>query len=215
MNRKEHRNNASAIFMSMVAFSCFSPVFADEGPSPGPAMDARQRLFERIQQAKGQGMGISSYMAAFNDIEARVKAGDPEDKVSARVAQIHKAVSDQIERAKVLKNQKPLPPMGSQVTGGDLPDHGGPAGNKGGGPPAPAAGGLGGGALADKLKKLDSLPEPIKERLLNDPSIIEKLKQRAGGGGGGEPPQGPPAGGAGPGGAGGGAGQPPPPKGGD
>jgi hypothetical protein len=159
-------------------------------------------------------MGISSYMAAFKDIEDRVKAGDPEEKVSARVAQIHKAVSDQIERAKILKNQKPLPPMGSQVTGGDLPDHGGPAGNKGGGPPAPGGGGLGGGgAMADKLKKLDSLPEPIKERLLNDPSIIEKLKQRAGGGGGGEAPPGPPAGGGGPGGPGGGAGQAPPPKG--
>lgn len=208
MNRKESRKHATAAFFSMLAFSCFSPVFAEDtaatSPTPGPALEARQRLLDRIQQAKGQGMGISSYMAAFQDIEARVKAGEPEDKVAARVQQIHKAVSDQIERAKVLKNQKPLPPQGSQVTGSELPDHGGPAGNKAGGPPL--GGGLGGGGgMAEKLKKLDSLPEPIKERLLNDPSIIEKLKQRAGGGGGGDAPQGPP-----PGGAGGGA--PPPPK---
>lgn len=205
MNRKVTRNNASAIFMGMLAFSCFSPVFADDGPAPGPAMDARQRLLERIQQAKSQGMGISSYMQAFQDIEARVKAGEPEDKVSARVQQIHKAVSDQIERAKILKNQKPLPPQGSQVTGSELPDHGGPAGNKGGGLPSP--GGPGGGDMASKLKKLDSLPEPIKERILNDPRVIEKLKERAGGGDG--PPAGPPPGG-GPGGPGGG--QPAPPR---
>src|SRR5579883_1902127 len=204
---KKMRNYANAIFAQMVAFSCISPVFADDAPSPGPgpALQARQRLLERIQQAKGQGMGISSYMAAFKDIEERVKSGEPEDKVSARVQQIHKAVSDQIERAKILKNQKPLPPQGSQVTGGDLPDHGGPAGSKGGAPAGGAPGGMGGG-IADKLKKLDSLPEPIKERLLNDPRVIEKLKERAGGGEGGGPPQ------AAPGGQPPGGGSPPPAK---
>lgn len=195
-NKKE-----SLLLCAVLAFAAAAPCFADDAPMPGPALEARQKLLERIQQAKAQGMGIASYMQAFKAIEEQVKTGDPPDRIQSRVDQIHKAVSDQIERAKILKTQKPLPPQGSQITGGDPIDHSGPAGaGKGGG--GGSSGGSGGGGLGRLKDKLDSLPDSVKERLLNDPRVIEKIKERTGEGGG-PPAGGSPGGHGGPGGPGG------------
>lgn len=174
------------MWCAAIALSCVAPCFADDGPAPGPALDARQKLFERIQQAKAQGIGISGYLAAFKALEDQVKAGDAADKVTTRVEQINKAVTDQLERAKVLKTQKPLPPQGSQITGSasapaaaPAPAHGGPPG------PPPAAGG-GTGDIISKIKdkfgdRLNNVPDSVKEKLMNDPRIIEKIKEKAGG----------------------------------
>ncbi len=177
-------------FCLAVALLGLSPCFADdEGPAPGPALEARQKLFERIQQAKAQGIGIGGYLQAFRAMEAQVKGGDSDDKINSRVESIHKAVSDQIDRAKVLKTQRPIPPQGSQITGSDPIAQPGPGPGSAkpvaasGEPGAP--GGLpGAGELPGGLKsKLDALPDSIKDRLMNDPNIIEKIKARAGGGG--------------------------------
>lgn len=189
----------------------------EDGAAPGPAQAARQRLFERIQQAKSQGIGIGGYLQAFRALEDQAKNGDAEEKINPRIEQIHKSIADQMERAKILKTQKPIPPQGSQIKGSD------PAPVASGGPPAGGPGGAPGG-LAEKIKskfgdKLDGLPEGLKDRL-NDPETRQKLMEKfgnrlPGGLGGGEaaPPAGGPGGGGqgapgggGPGGAPGGAG---------
>lgn len=202
-------------FAALLAISVPYPSFAEDGPAPGPALEARQKLFERIQQARQQGIGIGGYMAAFKALEDQVKAGDPAEKIGSRVESIHSAINKQLDNAKILKTQKPLPPQGSQVTGSDPIAQPGPGpGSKGGGgglPPGLAGGG-GGGDILSKLKgkfgdKLDNLPDSVKDRLMNDPNLADKIKQRAGGGDGGAPP--PPQGGGrgGQGGAGGAGGQ--------
>lgn len=190
-----------------------------EGAAPGPGQEARQKLFERIQQAKSQGIGIGGYLNAFRALEEQAKGGAAPESLNPRIDQIHKSINDQLDRAKILKTQRPLPPQGSQLRGSD------PIGASGGGPAAGGgAGGPGGaGGMAEKIKarfgdKLDNLPEGLKERL-SDPGtrqkLMEKFGERGGDvgglgglgglGGGGGAPAGPGPGGAAPGAGGGGA----------
>ena len=187
-------------FTALLAITIAAPCFADDGPAPGAAMELRQKLYDRIQQAKQQGVGIGGYMAAFKALEDQVKAGDPAEKIGPRAEQIHALIGKQLDNAKVLKTQKPLPPQGSQITGSDpISQPGaGPLSKLGGGALGGAAG-PGGADLLGKLKgkfgdKLDNLPDSVKDRLMNDPNLAEKIKARAGGGGGDVPP---PAGGGG------------------
>ena len=184
MSTKLQHAGRWAVFAA-VALSCVAPCFADDEapPSPGPALEARQKLFERIQQAKSQGIGIAGYWQAYKALDDQVKAGDTADKINTRVEQINKAVNDQLDRAKVLKTQKPLPPQGSQVNGSSTPmashtPHGGPgAGGPAGGAPVTASGTAGAGGKGDALSKL-GIPDSLKERLLSDPSLLQKLKEK-------------------------------------
>jgi hypothetical protein len=183
MSTKLQHAGRLAVFVA-VALTCVGPCFADdEAPSPGPALEARQKLFERIQQAKSQGIGIAGYLQAYKALDEQVKAGDSADKINTRVEQINKAVNDQLDRAKILKSQKPLPPQGSQVNGSSTPvasptprPAGSPA--AAGGPPTTASGSAGGGK-GDSLSKLN-IPDSIKDRLLSDPSLLQKLKDKLG-----------------------------------
>lgn len=210
----------------VVASAAAIPAMAQsdpEGAAPGPGQEARQKLFERIQQAKSQGIGIGGYLNAFRALEEQAKGGAAPETLNPRIDQIHKSINDQLDRAKILKTQRPLPPQGSQLRGSD------PIGASGGGPAAGGgAGGAGGpggpGGMAEKIKarfgdKLDNLPEGLKERL-SDPGtrqkLMEKFGERGGDvgglgglgglGGGGGAPGGPGPGAGGPGGAGGGRG---------
>lgn len=198
-----NKRNVFALCAGLIV-SCGGALAQEDGAQPGPALSARQKLFERIQQAKSQGIGIGGYLQHFKAVEDQAKNGDSEDKINSRIEAIHKSINDQMNRAKVLKTQRPLPPQGSQITGSSsAPAAAAPA--SGGAPPLPG----GAGALADKLKgkfgdKLDSLPEGLRDRLA-DPETRQKLMEKFGdrlpggmGGAGG-------LGGAGGGGGGGGA----------
>lgn len=172
------------MFGAALALTCASPCFADDGPLPGPALEARQKLFERIQQAKSQGIGIGGYLQAFKALEEQVKAGDPADKISSRVDSINKAVNDQLDRAKILKTQKPIPPQGSQV--GGSPPAAAASSSSAAAPAGPGAGsaGAGGGDIMSKIKEKlggGQIPDDIKEKLMNNPKLLEKLKEKAGG----------------------------------
>lgn len=216
MSRKLYKTS-SFIYGALLSVACAGPCLADESAAPGPGLEARQKLLERIQQARSQGMGIGGYMQAYKALEEQVKAGDSEDKIHSRVENIKKALNDQMERARILKTQKPLPPQGSQVTGSGSPAEAAAAAAaaaKSGPGAAPPPSGGGGGDMMSKLKgkfgdKLDNLPDSIKEKLLSNPDaqakIMEKIKERTGGGVDAGPPPG-----AAHGGPGGPGGQPPP-----
>ena len=73
MTRKLNRTG-SFMFCAALALTCAVPCFAEEGPIPGPAQEARQKLFDRIQLARAQGIGISGYLQAFKALEEQVKA---------------------------------------------------------------------------------------------------------------------------------------------
>ncbi|HNB25058.1 MAG TPA: hypothetical protein PKZ32_21735 [Candidatus Melainabacteria bacterium] len=174
------------LFGTLIALSFVSPSFAEDGVTPGPAQEARQKLYDRILQAKAQGIGISAYMAAFKAIEEQVKAGDAAEKISPRIESINAALNKQVDNAKILKTQKPLPPQGSQITGSDSTISP-PTASKPGSPAAAEGGGS--GDMIDKLKsklggKLDNIPDSIKERIMSDPSMMEKIKSKMTGGGG-------------------------------
>lgn len=200
------RNSMLAVVAGVVLASSMGIANAQENSAqPGPAQQARQKLFERIQQAKSQGIGIGGYLQAFNSLEEQAKGGESEEKLNARIQQIHKSINDQMDRAKVLKTQRPLPPQGSQIRGSEPAPVA--AGGGGGGAGIPAGGAAG---LAEKLKskfggqigdKLDNLPEGIRDRL-GDPETRAKLMERFGGKipGGGDIPTPPAAGGGGAGG---------------
>jgi hypothetical protein len=168
----------SLVFCAFVALSLCPACFGEEGAMPGPVQEGRQKLFDRIQQARAQGIGITGYLQAFKAVEDQVKAGDAPDKIQSRVDAINKAVSDQIERAKVLKTQKPIPPQGSQLAGSPTPP-----------PPAaaaPAQSPSGSADLLSKIKekfgdKLNNVPDSVKDKLMNDPRIMEKIKEKSGG----------------------------------
>lgn len=189
--------------LSMVLFGSISAVYADEPPSQqaeqaqattngaapaqdvadGPLIEARKMLWSRINQAKAEGIGTGAYVNAFKGIEDEIRAGKGAEDVRPRIESLARSLKDQLDRSKILKTQRPIPPTPSQMVGSA----------PGGGPPAPRGGGLDGlaaklggkdpNALIEKLKqKLNSgdIPDAVKDQLLNSDKgkkIIEKLSQ--------------------------------------
>jgi hypothetical protein len=63
--------------------------------APGPLESERKKLYAEIQEASTRGVGISSYMNAFNAIEESVKAGQSAESVSAQVKKLSGALNAQ------------------------------------------------------------------------------------------------------------------------
>jgi hypothetical protein len=83
----------------------------------GPLEDKRKSVLSEIMTAKNQGCGISAYLAEFNRIEDMVKSGQPVSTVEDRLNRLHGSLKDQLQRAQVLKVQRPVPPPApSRVT---------------------------------------------------------------------------------------------------
>lgn len=142
---------------------------AGEELAPGPLMEARKMLRDRIGQAKHEGIGTGPYVAALKQIEDDVKAGKTAEEIKPRIESVARGLKDQLDRKQILKTQRPIPPTASQSGG----TGGGPAGmppSKG--PDLSAA--LGGGGGSDTAALLDKL----KDKLLNGGEIPDSLKQR-------------------------------------
>ena len=97
----------SCLLLAVALFTS-RPCLADEAPSPGPELKARQNLQDKIQRAKSQGIGIASYQNALAEIERKVAIGATESEIQTQVESIDRAISDQINRAKFLKSQRPI-----------------------------------------------------------------------------------------------------------
>lgn len=150
--------------------------------TPGPLLDARKSLMEDIKKAKARGVGIAGYMTAFQAIEEQVKAGTPTEQITPRIDSVKRSLADQLKRSDVLKTQKPIPPQGSQLSGG-----GGISTSVGSS--APSGGGAGKGSTDPTIAKLkekfgdipeDQIPAGLKDKL-KDPAVLQKLKEKFGG----------------------------------
>jgi hypothetical protein len=158
-----------------------APVAADE-VAPGPLVEARKMLWQRINQAKSEGIGTGAYVNAFQAMEEDVKGGKTEDQLRPRIESLARSLKDQLDRSKILKTQRPVPPTASQQAGGGA--SGGPAAGGGGASGLSAAlGGKDPNALLDKLReKLNSgdIPAGLKEKVLNSEKgrqLLEKLSK--------------------------------------
>lgn len=147
----------------------------EEPVSPGPLLEARKMLWMRINLAKSEGIGTSTYITAFKSLDEEVKRGKSDAELRPRIESLARSLKDQLDRAKILKTQRPIPPTASQSGGGgdgSAPPSGGPAlGGKGGGLAAAAAA-LGGGdeSILDKLKA---------KLMAGGGGDLESLKQQA------------------------------------
>lgn len=149
--------------------------------APGPLEEARKMLWSRIKQAKSEGIGTGAYVTAFQGIEDQVKAGRQAEEIRPRIESLARSLKDQLDRSRILKTQRPIPPTASQSAGGG----GAPSGGKGGGLEALAdkLGGKDPSALIDRIKeKLNTgdIPDGLKEKLLNSDKgkkLLEKLSQ--------------------------------------
>lgn len=152
----------------------------------GPLREKRQNLVQKIQSAKDQGIGIASYMAAFNFIEEMVKSKAAEADIGKRIDSLDNSLEDQFKRSAILKTQRPTPPIAesspppsAMMGGGGLPDLGG-----GGGDIISKLKSKYGGQIPPNLK--DKLPPGLQEKLsglggdpsqlLNDPNLKDILK---------------------------------------
>jgi hypothetical protein len=142
---------------------------ATEGPAPGPLLEARKMLWQRIQQAKGEGIGTAAYVTAFKGVEDEVKAGKTAEDIKPRIESLARSLKDQLDRSKILKTQRPIPPTASQSSG--------PSG--GGGPAASAGPGKGGGLSAALGGSDSDLIGKLKDKFLNGGEIPDSLKQKA------------------------------------
>lgn len=149
---------------------------------PGPLLEARKGLMEDIKKAKARGVGIAGYMTAFEAIEEQVKSGTPPEQITGRIESVKKSLADQLKRSDVLKTQKPIPPQGSQLSGGSS------GGSPSSGPGAPGGGKAGTGSTDPTIAKLkekfgdipeDQIPPGLKDKL-KDPAVLQKLKEKFG-----------------------------------
>ncbi len=168
----------------------------DHAVAPGPLQERRQQLYNELQQAKTQGIGITMYMMGFDAMEDRVKAGDNADIISGKVTVLSQKLNEQFKRSNDLKTQRPAPPVQASNFGGIDPSQMGGMGM----PPGPGGmgnlggmGGMGGGKMDDVIAKLKGkyggqIPDSLKNQipgglggvdpatLLSNPNLKDILK---------------------------------------
>lgn len=158
----------------------------------GPLAAERQAFHSKIVDLGNRddsGFGVSGYLKAFESLEQSVKGGAGEEEVQAELKRLSRGLDDQIKRSKLLKIQKPAPPISAS---GPNPSE--MEGASGGGHKRFNGLGLGGqqGQLMDTIKDKwfgGEIPESIKSKIpagfdpsmLNTPegqSLLQKLNNR-------------------------------------
>jgi hypothetical protein len=148
----------------------------------GPLAAERQAYHAKIVELGNRddsGFGVSGYLKAFEFLEQSVKSGADEETVQAELKRLSRGLDDQIKRSRLLKVQKPAPPISAS----------GPAPSEieaamGGG--HKKFSGLGGqqGQLMDTIKDKwfgGELPESIKSKIPAgfDPSMLSTPEGQA------------------------------------
>ncbi|MBS2008273.1 MAG: hypothetical protein JST01_14590 [Cyanobacteria bacterium SZAS TMP-1] len=139
---------------------------ADLKVEAGAAEDKRRALLGRIMDAKNQGIGISTYMMAFDALEQSAKGGESEENVAKRVASLNSSLDDQFKRSAILKVQRAAPPVAASAAVA-------PLGGSMGTPP----GNTDTAALIQKLQNKfgGQIPEGFKDKIPGgDPSALLK-----------------------------------------
>lgn len=80
----------------------------------GPLAVERQAFHTKIVDLGNKydnGFGVSGYLKAFELLEQNVKNGATDEEVKAELTRLSRGLDDQIKRSKLLKVQKPAPPI--------------------------------------------------------------------------------------------------------
>lgn len=80
----------------------------------GPLAVERQAFHSKIVDLGHKydnGFGVSGYLKAFEFLEQSVKNGATDEEVKAELTRLSRGLDDQIKRSKLLKIQKPAPPI--------------------------------------------------------------------------------------------------------
>jgi hypothetical protein len=89
--------------------------------SPGPCEDKRKTLLSRIGMAKDKGIGITTYVAAFQAIDRSVASGAAEGDVAEKVASLQFTLDEQFKRSEVMKTEQLGPPVAGPKWSGSRP----------------------------------------------------------------------------------------------
>jgi hypothetical protein len=135
--------------------------------APGHLLEPRRMLFQRLLQARQEGIGIGPYMQAFGRLEDSVRSGGTPEMLQPQIENLARSLKSQIDRSQMLKTQRPIPAQGSQAAGGAIPPM----------PGIPGPGAAGAMAGGGKTSSLDGLLEKVKERLQTG-DIPDSLKER-------------------------------------
>ncbi len=79
--------------------------------SPGPCEDKRKALLGSIAVANDKGIGINTYVAAFQAIDKSVTSGTAESEISEKVASLQSTLDEQFKRSEVMKTEQLGPPV--------------------------------------------------------------------------------------------------------
>lgn len=143
--------------------------------APGPLMELRHNLLQKMKDAKSRGVGIAPYFSAYTNTEAAIRGGETEDKVRPRLESLLRSLDEQIQRAEILKTQRPAPvskPPDRQASSSPAEAEAKAAAEKK-------------KAMLEKLKeklKNDNLeiPDDLREKLMESEQgkqLLEKLKK--------------------------------------
>lgn len=78
-------------------------------PAVNPLQSECNRILAEISAAEKLGIGTKAYLGVYKDICLEQEKGEASEKLRLRLKALSVALSEQIERSKVLKSQKPVP----------------------------------------------------------------------------------------------------------
>ncbi|MBK9144919.1 MAG: hypothetical protein IPM23_20700 [Candidatus Melainabacteria bacterium] len=77
----------------------------------GPLKERRLKIKTMIEDAGREGVGTRIYSQALDAVEAMVRTGGSEALLSQRLDSIENSLNEQFKRRRILKYQKPAPPI--------------------------------------------------------------------------------------------------------
>ncbi|MGD9682021.1 MAG: hypothetical protein AB7W16_12625 [Candidatus Obscuribacterales bacterium] len=88
-----------------------SPEPESDAVLDGPLKERRVKIKTMIEDAGREGVGTRIYSQAFDAVEAMVRTGGSEALLSQRLDSIENSLNEQFKRRRILKYQKPAPPI--------------------------------------------------------------------------------------------------------
>ena len=77
---------------------------------PGPYQLDRQKVRNWLLEANKRGVGLTAYIPVWDDMEASVKAGEPDAAVKAKLDKICRNIGDQVKNSSTIQTFRPKKP---------------------------------------------------------------------------------------------------------
>jgi hypothetical protein len=77
---------------------------------PGPYQTDRQKVRNWLLEANKRGVGLTAYIPVWDDMEASVKAGEPDAAVKAKLDKICRNIGDQVKNSSTIQTFRPKKP---------------------------------------------------------------------------------------------------------